>query len=271
MIKAAVLGSPISHSLSPLLHSTAYEILGIEGEYSSFEVLSGGLKEFIVRNEGIESLSLTMPLKEEALGVADEVSDISQQITSGNTLYRKSGKWHLTSTDVDGFSYALSSNRTSARGNVLIIGSGATARAVVAACNGLSDEIHVIGRSIERHASIERAAPDSTITFHPWQLNPLINTADLVVNTTPSNAASDFASSISNPRGVLFEVLYNPWPTILLEQWRKAGGVGIDGLELLIHQAISQIEIFGGMSVDRKNMAAKLRIVALERLGQSTP
>ena len=126
MIVGGVLGSPISHSLSPLLHKTMYEFLGIEATYSAFEVDSGGLENFL-QDEGaaFNNISLTMPLKEEALSVADSVSEISRQIQSGNTMFKRNGVWNLTSTDVEGFTYALQSHSRSAQGNVLIIGAGA--------------------------------------------------------------------------------------------------------------------------------------------------
>jgi len=133
MIRAAVLGSPISHSLSPQLHKIAYEILGIQADYSRFDVKSGGLPDFLVEHPELDALSLTMPLKEEALLIADSVSQISLQIQSGNTLSKKDGIWNLTSTDVEGFIQALKVNNFSSDGTALIIGSGATARACVAA------------------------------------------------------------------------------------------------------------------------------------------
>ena len=89
MIIAAVLGSPISHSLSPQLHKFAYEVLGIEAEYSRFDVKSDDLPRFLVEHPELNALSLTMPLKERALLIADSVSKISLQIQSGNTLSKK--------------------------------------------------------------------------------------------------------------------------------------------------------------------------------------
>ena len=104
MIVAGVLGSPISHTLSPLLHKAIYDFLGINGTYSAFEVQSGQLQHFL-ENDGsaLNNVSLTMPLKEEALKIADSVSEIARQIQSGNTLSKKDGLWSLTSTDVEGF------------------------------------------------------------------------------------------------------------------------------------------------------------------------
>ena len=134
MISAGVLGSPISHSLSPLLHNTIYDSLGIDASYRAYEVASGDLRNFLDDGgSSLNCLSLTMPLKEEALTIADSVSDISRQIQSGNTLHKVDGLWNLTSTDIEGFTHALDFNERNAKGNVLVLGAGATARAVIAA------------------------------------------------------------------------------------------------------------------------------------------
>ena len=267
MILAGVLGSPISHSLSPLLHKTAYEFLGIEGSYSAFEVPSGQLQNFL-NNEGsaLNSVSLTMPLKEEALSIADSVSDLARQIQSGNTLFKKDGLWNLTSTDVEGFTFALDSHNRNAMGDVLIIGAGATARAVIAACNGVSRSVSVINRNPDREIAVRNSAPYLLVDFISWGTAIDFDKYDLVVNTTPDNAASLFVDQVTATSATFFEVLYNPWPTSLLSKWRESGGYGIDGLDLLIHQAISQIQIFSSSSIDRFKVAKMLRLVGEKAL-----
>jgi len=262
MITAGVLGSPISHSLSPLLHRTMYDFLGIDATYSAFEVESGQLQHFL-DNEGsaLENLSLTMPLKEEALTIADSVSEIAQQIKSGNTLSKRDGLWNLTSTDVEGFTYALNAHNRDAKGQVLVIGAGATARAVVAACDGVSHRVTVVHRNPDRERAIRESANSLTLDFIPWKSPLTFAEYDLVVNTTPGDAASMFIDQIAAAPSTFFEVLYKPWPTLILSKWRESGGYGIDGLDLLIHQAISQVEIFSSCSVDRVQVARMLRAV----------
>jgi shikimate dehydrogenase len=260
MISAGVLGSPISHSLSPLLHNTMYQHLGIEASYTAYEVSSGQLRNFLAdAGSGLNCLSLTMPLKEEALTIADSVSDVTRQIQSGNTLYKVNGLWNLTSTDVEGFTHSLKFNGQDAKGNVLIIGAGATARAVVAACDGVCQKVTVINRNPMREEAVKKSAPSLDIEFIPWSSSIDFGSFDLVVNTTPGDTASVFSDQISSVHTTFFEVLYNPWPTQLLSQWRKAGGFGIDGLDLLIHQAISQVEIFASCTIDRYSIAKTLR------------
>jgi len=267
LIAAGVLGSPIAHSLSPLLHNTVYEYLAIEASYAAYEVASGNLRNFL-ENDGssLNCLSLTMPLKEEAMTIADSITDLSRTIQSGNTLHKENGLWNLTSTDVDGFTRALSFNNRDAKGDVLILGAGATARAVVAACQGVSDTVTVINRNPDRQAQVIQAAPAMKMEFLAWDSQISFNEFDLIVNTTPGDSAAHFANKIGSAKATFFEVLYNPWPTQLLIHWRKAGGYGIDGLDLLIHQAISQVEIFASCTIDRDSVAKMLRAVGEQAL-----
>lgn len=265
MINAAVLGSPIAHSLSPLLHSLAYEYLGIAARYEAIEVKAGALSDFLSTTDR-NCLSLTMPLKEEALSVADVVSDIAMRISCGNTLSLSDGIWKLTSTDVLGFDFSLKMHGFNQIDSVLIIGAGATARAAVASVSQIAKSVSVISRNPDREPAMNQASLVD-VNYLPWKLTDKINTADLVINTTPDRAADFFVPSMENPKGTFFEVLYNPWPTAMSKLWSESKNLVIDGLDLLIHQGISQVEIFTGLSVDRELLFAKMREVASLRLG----
>ena len=264
MINAAVLGSPIAHSLSPLLHSLAYEYLGVAARYEAVEVKAGALSDFISTTDR-NCLSLTMPLKEEALKVADVVSDIATRISCGNTLSLSDGIWTLTSTDVLGFDFSLKMHGLNQIDSALIIGAGATARAAAASVSQIAKSVCVISRNPDREPAMNQASLVD-ITYLPWKLTDQINTADLVINTTPDRAADFFVPSMENPKGTFFEVLYNPWPTAMSKVWSDSKNQVIDGLDLLIHQGISQVEIFTGLSVDRELLYANMREVASLRL-----
>jgi shikimate dehydrogenase len=264
LINAAVLGSPIAHSLSPLLHSLAYEYLGVAARYEALEVKAGALSDFISTTDR-NCLSLTMPLKEEALKVADVVSDIATRISCGNTLSLSDGVWKLTSTDVLGFDFSLKMHGLHQIDSALIIGAGATARAAAASVSQIAKSVCVVSRNPDREPAMNQASLVD-VTYLPWKLTDQINTADLVINTTPDRAADFFVPSIENPKGTFFEVLYNPWPTAMSKVWSDSKNQVIDGLDLLIHQGISQVEIFTGLSVDRELLYAKMREVASLRL-----
>jgi shikimate dehydrogenase len=244
----------------------AYRELAIAASYTAIEVRAGELSSFLEQSN-LTSLSLTMPLKEEAIALADLITPIAREISSGNTLHRVADQWSLTSTDVDGFSYALNQHLVSQVDRCLIIGAGATARAALPAVNKIAREVFVVNRNPDRIRLMDLAARDLKVSYLPWELTDEINRSDLVINTVPGKGSEFFISSIENPKGILFEVLYNPWPTQLAKAWRSSGAQVIDGLDLLIHQAISQVEIFSRQSVDRSAMYALMRPAALSVVG----
>ena len=252
--RAAVLGSPIAHSLSPSLHNAAYLALNIEGKYDAVEVKAGELKNFMEQVRQTDAnwigFSLTMPLKEEILKVADKVDPLAAQINSANTLIPTIDGWYATSTDVAGFIWALASHGVTDFKKVQIIGAGGTARAAAAAIDAPGRTIQVINRNPEREADMRNAVTMAELNFTDW--NNVILDGDLVINTTPKGAADNLPSG----NGVLFESLYNPWPTNLATKW---DGQVIDGLDLLIHQAIDQLHLMTGFVIDRPLMAQLLR------------
>jgi len=263
MIRCAVLGSPISHSLSPVLHRTAYEKLGVYGQYQAIEMLPEKLRDFVSGlDESWTGLSLTMPLKEEILSIADEVDELAVRIHSANTLIRSPRGWRALSTDVNGFSQTLLANDIIDFDAVVILGSGATARAAAAACDAPNRAIRIIHRSAGRESAIRRAAPQSNMEFASWGAD-LMQT-DLLINTTPVGVADTYAEQLDGEvHGTYFEALYNPWPTKMLAKWRALKGFGIDGLDLLVHQGIDQVELMTGIKVQRAILAPVLRTACL--------
>ena len=255
--RAAVLGSPISHSLSPALHNAAYLALGIEGKYDAVEVGSGQLIDFMARVRQVDAewigFSLTMPLKEEIFNVADRIDPLAKQINSGNTLLPTSEGWLATTTDVSGFIWALAANEVNDFRVVQIIGAGGTARAAASAVDAPGRTIQVVSRNPNRETDMRNAVTMASISFVDW--NQVKLDADLVINTTPIGVADNLDFS-GVGKAVLFESLYNPWPTKLAANWP---GKVIDGLELLVHQAVDQIHLMTGFLIDRNLMAPILR------------
>ena len=246
-LKAAVLGFPIAHSLSPVLHRKAFELLGIAGSYEAIEVESGGLAEFLEsQGANYDYLSLTMPLKEEVLVIAEssgiEVDELALQIQSVNTLIRNGSGWSATSTDGSGFVKALANAGYDHFTSVLILGAGGTARAVAGALDEIADSVAIMGRSVRRNVGIAACFRKLAPEFIAWDDQIDLRNFDLVVNTTPSGAADLVAENIpSKVEGLLFDVLYKPWPTLIARRWSDGGGKVISGLELLLYQGIDQI------------------------------
>lgn len=263
MIRGAVLGSPISHSLSPALHRAAFERIGVAGSYEAIDVPSGTLKEFFVCNESsFDYFSLTMPLKEEAHLLGITCDELSTRIGSINTLYKKDGRWFATSTDGSGLLSALASNGYSTISRALILGAGGTARAVAGALDGNVQTLSIMGRTSTRRDALERCVERSTFDYFPWVNDPDINSYELIVNTTPAGAADILAENLPQQlSGLLFDVIYKPWPTVLASAWEDRSGKVINGKELLLWQGLDQLALVLPEEIDRLTLSQYLREV----------
>ena len=268
MIKAAVLGSPIGHSLSPTLHNCAYEVLGWDWEYTAIEVKGGDLAKFIETNrKTFRGLSLTMPLKEEALLVADSLDPLVKRINAANTLIFEENEVSAYSTDVSGFVQALAKAEVSIPNEITILGGGATARSAIAAVDGRGRTITVYSRSASRGAQLINSSISATVVVKDWAEAQSGLSANLVIATTPTGATDHLIPTASN--GTLFESLYSPWPTKLLAKWQEVGGKYLDGLDLLVEQGIGQIELmsYEPLKIDLRSLAVTMRVAGLQKLG----
>lgn len=260
-LRGAVLGSPVEHSLSPLLHRSAFEFLGIAGSYERRDIPLTHLQNFFSLHQNeYDYFSITMPLKEEALSLDVEIDDLVRKVNSANTLYKRDSKWHLTSTDGQGLVEALLNQGYSQFDSVLILGSGGTARAVAGSLDSISKKISVLGRSSTRRQEIEATISSSEFEYLRWSEDPLLHQYDLVVNTTPAGAADLLADSLFGRQcTLLFDVIYKPWPTVLASRWSDSGGTVINGLEMLLYQGIAQLELVLNRSLNHGDLASHIR------------
>lgn len=261
ILRGAVIGYPIEHSLSPILHRSAFEFLDITGSYERIPVQSGELQEFFEKAKSeYDYLSITMPLKEETLNLEVEVDFLARKLQTSNTLFKRNGQWHLTTTDGVGFSDALRNiGRTRFR-SALVLGAGGTARAVVGALDGVSEKITVLGRTSTRRDVIEASVLNSEFSYERWSDSPHFEEYDFVVNTTPAGAADLLANAIVDASSaLLFDVIYKPWPTVLASRWQDCGGEVINGSELLLYQGIAQLKLVVNQSFDEAELARILR------------
>ena len=263
MIRGAVLGSPVSHSLSPALHRAAFDRIGLAGSYEAIDVPSGSLKQFFLSNQSsFDYFSLTMPLKEEAHLLNVTCDELSLRIGSINTLYRKDGRWFGTSTDGSGFLAALAAQGYSTCARALILGAGGTARAVAGALDGNVETLSVMGRTSTRRDALERCVEKSSFNYLPWSNDPDINSYDLIVNTTPAGAADLLAENLPvRVSGLLFDVIYKPWPTVLASAWEDRSGKVINGKELLLWQGLDQLALVLTQNIEREILSSHLREV----------
>ena len=259
-MRAAVLGTPIAHSLSPVLHRAAYQALGLTGwSYQAIECDTARLPA-VLGGCGPQwaGLSLTMPLKRAVLPLLDEIEPLAREVGAANTVVFSGGRRHGHNTDVPGMIAALAgAGVTGAPGGapwqvtLLILGGGATACSALAAARGLgAARVTVAVRDPARAQDLLAAAArlDVAVTLTGFD-TPQGGAPDILISTVPAGAADIYAKRIARgdlvPRHLL-DVVYHPWPTALADAARKAGVRVAGGFELLLHQAAGQVTLMTG-------------------------
>ncbi|MFJ9542032.1 shikimate dehydrogenase [Streptomyces sp. NPDC101225] len=266
--RAAVLGSPIAHSLSPRLHTAGYRALGLEGwSYGRFEIDEVALPGFF-ETLGPEwaGLSLTMPLKRAVIPLLDEISDTAASVEAVNTVvFRPDGRRVGDNTDIPGLVAALHERGMEKTESAAILGAGATASSALAAlarvCTG---EVAVYVRSERRAEEMRQWGERLGVQVRPagWAEAERAFEAPLVISTTPAGGADALAERLPARVGTLFDVVYEPWPTPLAAAWEARGGQVLSGLDLLVHQAVFQFRRFTG---DPRSPLAAMREAARQR------
>ncbi|MGI5289319.1 shikimate dehydrogenase [Nonomuraea polychroma] len=260
-MRAAVLGSPIAHSLSPYLHRAAYQAMGLDGwSYEAFECdearLPGLLRELTpVRGQGHEDsddawagLSLTMPLKRAVLPLLDSVSEPAVEVGGANTVVFRDGLRHGDNTDVYGIEQALTEAGVPAPRSATVLGGGATAASTLAALRNLGlFSATLLVRDPARAGETAEVAErlGMALAVETFDKLDALTGVDLVVSTLPSGAADGFADRLAGVPA-LFDVVYSPWPTTAASAVRAAGGTVVGGFAMLLHQAVRQVELMTG-------------------------
>lgn len=284
--RAAVLGKPIAHSLSPVIHNAGYPAAGLDGwAYTAIECAESELPA-LVAGLGPEwaGLSLTMPLKEVALTVAAEAAPVAATIGAANTLVRRpDGSWYADNTDVTGMVEVLGAAGVTEGARIALLGGGGTARAALAAAAALrAREVTVWAR---RGGSNDTLPPVAAALGVPlrrrdwprqvadWADDEGGAGADVVISTVPKGVADHLAAGPAAPGDaghragpagrwrpdmVVFDVVYDPWPTPLAGAARAAGARVVSGLDLLLAQAVGQFEWFTGVPAPLERMRAAL-------------
>ncbi|MFC8509168.1 shikimate dehydrogenase [Streptomyces sp. NPDC057411] len=252
--RAAVLGSPIAHSLSPVLHRAAYRELGLDDwSYDRFEVDEAALPGFVAELDASwAGLSLTMPLKRAIIPLLDEVTDTAASVEAVNTVvFTEDGRRIGDNTDIPGIVAALRERAVEKVDSAAILGAGATASSALAAlariCSGpVTAYVRSEARAEEMRGWGERLGVD--VRTAAWEDAAEAFAAPLVVATTPAGTTDALAAAVPDAPGTLFDVLYDPWPTRIAAAWSARGGKVVGGLDLLVHQAVFQVEQMTGLA-----------------------
>ncbi len=256
-----VMGFPVSHSLSPVMHNAAIAAMGLDYVYVPFPIPVEQLPAAITGLKAVQSVqgfNLTIPHKVEVMPLLDEVLPIAKAVGAVNTVKRVGDRWVGTNTDVAGFLEPLKKlNCDWENMPAVILGSGGAAKAVVAACLELGcSVIHVVGRDPKKmkkfHGAMTSQLHDYNLRVHPWASIPhLLEVAGLVINATPIGMASDPNTPISEAEinllpdhAIAYDLIYTPRPTKFLQNAAARGLNAIDGLEMLINQGAIGLEFW---------------------------
>lgn len=256
-----VIGHPVEHSLSPVMHNAAIAHLGLDYVYLPLPVkpedLAGALKGFAAIE--LTGFNITIPHKQAILPFLSKVSPVASAVGAVNTVWRTDQGWAGTNTDVEGFLAPLLTYNKNWNGAVaVILGNGGAARAVVAGCHQLGcREIYLVGRNTLKLQEFQDSWSNSSfqVNLHiqTWEKLPdLLARADLLVNTTPvgmyphgENSPLSADEILQLPKGALaYDLIYTPRPTRFLQQAEQQGAIAIDGLEMLIGQGAAALKIW---------------------------
>ena len=263
-MKAAVLGKPIAHSMSAVLHRAAYVALGFaDWTYELVECDERGLAAYVEsRGQEWAGLSLTMPLKRTVLPLLDHVDHLAAATGGANTVvFRPEGRYGYN-TDVQGIVDALTEAGAPAPGSVTILGAGATACSALAAVGELgATGADIVARDPSRAGGLLATAGRLGLTarLRPWAGLGDAPVPDLLISTVPAGAADDYSERLrlthQAPAAVL-DVVYHPWPTPLAQAAAAAGSVVASGYAMLLHQAAAQVELMTGKPAPLEAMRA---------------
>lgn len=266
-MKAAVLGNPVLHSLSPVLHNAAYLALGLDHTYSAIEIAEPELGNFL---NSIDAswlgVSLTMPLKEVAFDFAESCDELAKVTGAINTLVF-GNQVQAYNTDVLGIVDSLTEAGSSQIETAVIFGSGATARSTLVAVGKLgATDVSCVARNADDVKRMASVAAEIGVNFNHASLGDsdwLL--ADVVINTTPVGVMDEVARETYSPKGLLLDVVYNPWPTQLAASWAVTGGTIVSGLSMLLHQAGHQVTLMTGRPAPIVQMREALNVELLAR------
>ncbi|WP_323462540.1 shikimate dehydrogenase [Cutibacterium granulosum] len=283
----AVIGHPIAHSLSPAMHRAAYRDLGLDWSFDAVDVARDGLADFVAGlDESWRGLAVTMPHKQELAGLG-EPDELVRLLGVANTWVRTTSGPVVRNTDASGVCDALRQAGVHQVSSVTVLGAGATARSVLAGAARLgARSATIVSRSRVRSQQTLALASALGVTAHWQPLDEPLAPADLLVSTLPRQAFDegehcppDFdggehrspgttlrASRAVTCAPVIFDVVYDPWPPVLLDLARQENKVCIDGLDLLAAQGRRQVEIMTGQQVTMTTMRQAARTELARRM-----
>ncbi len=255
-----VIGNPVRHSLSPIIHNGAFRRMGIKAVYLAFEVRN--LREAIagIRGLGVRGVSVTTPFKTEIISMLDEVETVAEKIKAVNTIVNDGGRLIGYNTDGYGAIEALEERVALQGKKVLLLGAGGAARAIGYGLKEKGSEIVISNRTSERGRELAEALDCG---FEPLLAIKHLD-ADILINATSAGMAPDDGENLIEKvclraGMIVMDIVYRPVRTKLLGEAEKCGCQTIDGLGMLAYQGARQLEIWTGRKVEVNPIKVDLR------------
>ena len=256
MKKFAVIGNPVDHSLSPVLHNWIFSNLGIQAEYNKICVEKKDLPQIIqqVSDDVLCGINVTIPFKERIMKFIDEINPRAQSIGSVNCIMSKEGRVFGNNTDWYGFSQALEINKIDvSEKEVIVLGSGGTAKSILFTLKQLGiKKIILLNRTIQNAKILE---DDKVIAYSINQMESIIQYNSIIINTTPigmqtSQSPVDFG--LLNKNQLLIDIIYSPLETSFLKLGNKIGAKTLNGLDMFIHQGLASLDLWFGEDISKQ-------------------
>ncbi len=258
-----VIADPVRHSISPAVHNRAFQSRRIDAVYIPFLVQPAQLKDFFLLGDKLPlaGFSVTIPHKQKILRYLDIVDPLARRIGAVNTVWRKAGKWRGTNTDVDGVLAPLKKHLAFNKSSILIVGNGGAARGAAFALADAGASISIVGRNMDRVRALSKLCGATVVSRDNVEALHF----DALVHCTPMGMfphASECFFRDRIPAELVFDMVYNPRETELIQRARAAGKTVVPGLEMFLEQASRQFELWTGDSAPR----AAMERAALEAL-----
>jgi len=259
-----VIADPIRHSISPAVHNRAFQSRRVDAVYLPFLVVPAYLRDFFSMADKLPmaGFSVTIPHKQKIIRYLDAVDPTARRIGAVNTVWRKAGKWRGTNTDAAGITGPLGRTMRLQKSSVLIVGNGGAARSAACALADAGARISLVGRNADRVRALAKVCGAEAIAREQLETRHF----DAMVHATPLGMFPHINECFFNgriPADVVFDLVYNPLETVLLQRAREQGKAVIPGLDMFLEQAVRQFEIWTGESAPRPVME-KAALEALE-------
>lgn len=263
-----LLGSPVEHSLSPIMHNYLFNKLDLNYLYLAFDVKPDDLHKSVegLKAIGVKGFNVTIPHKENIIYILDEIDYSAKMVGAVNTVVLKNGKLYGYNTDITGFKKSLNASGCKVSGKkVAVLGAGGAAKAVVRALFEENvDEVYIINRHHQKAEQIAAAYRNNQISniksVHNTNIKDIIKDCTLVVNTTSVGMngylpdKTPIPSKYLNDTVWVYDLVYNPLETVLLREAKKMGCKIISGLDMLVHQGADAFKIWTGIEPPRETV-----------------